>query len=81
MSTVAFSPSHGRLAGAGVVKTAWVATIEALALGAERLLTASRRRRDAEILSAMDDHQLRDIGISRSEISRAVRFGRAAIGR
>jgi uncharacterized protein YjiS (DUF1127 family) len=59
-----------------VVKTAWAATIEALALGAERLLTANRRRRDAELLSAMDDHQLRDIGVSRSEIRRAVRFGR-----
>jgi uncharacterized protein YjiS (DUF1127 family) len=43
-----------------------------MAAPAEWLRTESEIRR----LSFMDDHMLRDIGISRSQISRVVRKGR-----
>ena len=35
-----------------------------------------RAEREARRLSALDDHMLKDIGIARSDISRAVRDGR-----
>jgi uncharacterized protein YjiS (DUF1127 family) len=41
-----------------------------------RLSTALRRRRDAHLLARADDHMLRDIGLTRSQIDGAVRFGR-----
>jgi len=46
--------------------------VAAMAAPAEWLRTESEIRR----LSFMDDHMLRDIGISRSQISRVVRKGR-----
>ena len=46
-----------------------------MALG-RRISAALRRRRDARLLAHADDHMLRDIGITRSQIDRAVRFGR-----
>jgi uncharacterized protein YjiS (DUF1127 family) len=53
-----------------------VVIFDALSSLAIRLASASRRRRDARVLSEMDDTMLRDIGISRSEIGFAVRHGR-----
>src|SRR5688572_29209524 len=44
--------------------------------GARRVSAGLRRRRDARLLAQVDEHMLRDIGITRSEIDRAVRFGR-----
>ena len=35
-----------------------------------------RIRRDMRQLMAMDDHMLRDIGLTRADISSAVRYGR-----
>jgi len=49
---------------------------DAMSSLAIRLASASRRRRDARVLSEMDDTMLRDIGIHRSEIQFAVRHGR-----
>ncbi len=49
--------------------------VDAAALIA-RLAHAARLRRDMRRLSTFDDHILRDIGISRSEVEPAVRFGR-----
>jgi uncharacterized protein YjiS (DUF1127 family) len=42
-----------------------------------RVLRWRRRRRDARLLMEFDDHLLQDIGLSRGEIGRAVRGGRA----
>ncbi len=41
----------------------------ALALPA-RLARALRRRHTRQVLAALDDHQLRDIGVTRAEISK-----------
>jgi uncharacterized protein YjiS (DUF1127 family) len=41
-----------------------------------RLAHLARVRRDMRRLSDLDDHMLRDIGVSRSGIEPAVRFGR-----
>lgn len=40
------------------------------------LLMIRRRHRDETLLRALSDHQLRDLGISRGEISRVVHRGR-----
>ena len=46
------------------------------------VLTERRRVRSAEReLESMDDYLLRDIGLSRSEITPAVRYGRGYSGR
>jgi len=54
--------------------------LAALVRWAERLIalavTAYRARRAERELAAMDDHMLADIGVSRSQIFRAVRDGR-----
>ena len=42
-----------------------------------RVLRWRRRRRDARRLMEFDDHLLRDVGLSRGEVERAVRGGRA----
>jgi len=41
-----------------------------------QMIAGHRRRRDVARLESLSDHMLRDIGISRSEIGRAVRHGR-----
>ena len=46
-----------------------------MALG-RRISAALRCRRDSRLLAHADDHMLRDIGITRSQIDGAVRFGR-----
>lgn len=58
--------------GAGVVAVLGMAA----AFCAESLARWSRMRRDVRLLSQMDDHGLRDIGIARSDIERVVRDGR-----
>jgi uncharacterized protein YjiS (DUF1127 family) len=40
------------------------------------VMSEIRLRRDERLLMAMDDHQLADIGIGRSQIDDAVRSGR-----
>src|SRR3712207_4971683 len=49
---------------------------ESLTKLAKRIAKAERVRRDMRRLSEMDDRMLRDIGLARSEIERAVRGGR-----
>lgn len=46
------------------------------ALIARRVTRYLRIRRDRRLLQAMPDYLLADIGISRSEIDRATRYGR-----
>lgn len=41
----------------------------------DRMVSQRRQRRAIHILGAMSDHQLRDIGIGRSEIDHTVRCG------
>ncbi len=53
---------------AGVARTAYAA------------LREYRERRAMRHLAALSDHMLRDIGLSRGEIERAVRTGRASAG-
>ena len=47
-------------------------------VGASR--ARSRNRRAAQYLRGMSENQLKDIGLSRGEITYAVRFGRRARG-
>jgi uncharacterized protein YjiS (DUF1127 family) len=61
-------------ANPGTSGTAW---LKDSLLGLAKLVTrAARVRRDMRRLSEMDDRMLRDIGLARSEIERAVRGGR-----
>lgn len=41
-----------------------------------RMAEEARKRRDRDHLYAMPDYLLKDIGVSRSEIDRAITFGR-----
>lgn len=41
-----------------------------------RSVAAWRRHRDEQLLQALNDHQLRDIGISRADIGHLARHGR-----
>lgn len=66
-----YSPSRHALAGT------WGARARrALARFLAALVHEFRIQRDMRALIAMDDHMLKDIGIARSEIGSAVRFGR-----
>ncbi len=69
--SLAPSRGSGRLAGSA---TAWLT--EGLAALATGIVRAARLRRDMRRLSEMDDRMLRDIGLARSEIERAVYGGR-----
>jgi uncharacterized protein YjiS (DUF1127 family) len=48
-----------------------------LAQAAAAVARWHRLRREARRLMALDDRMLRDVGLSRGEIERAVRVGRA----
>lgn len=43
---------------------------------ADAVARAYRARRDTRQLMALSDHMLRDLGLGRSEVGHAVRFGR-----
>jgi uncharacterized protein YjiS (DUF1127 family) len=58
----------------GTSATAWL--MEGLATVATSIARAARARRDMRRLAGMDDRALRDIGLHRSEIERAVYGGR-----
>jgi uncharacterized protein YjiS (DUF1127 family) len=55
----------------------WARSREGLARAAAAVSRWRRLRRDAGRLMALDDRLLRDIGLSRGEVERAVRGGRA----
>ena len=46
-----------------------------------RIAERRRRRRDADLLLLMDDRMLADIGLCRSEIEHAIRYGRRPVDR
>jgi uncharacterized protein YjiS (DUF1127 family) len=59
----------------------WLAALFVPIKGGIRWIGTRRRmRRDIEELKALDDRLLRDIGLSRSEVEYAVRFGRLPTG-
>ena len=60
-------------ANPGSLGAAWLK--ESLTTLAKRIAKAERVRHDMRRLSEMDDRMLRDIGLARSEIERAVRGG------
>ena len=77
MNPAASSCSPRRDALAGQLRETWEARARrALARLLAALVHEFRIQRDMRALIAMDDHMLKDIGISRSEIGSAVRFGR-----
>jgi uncharacterized protein YjiS (DUF1127 family) len=58
-------------------------TSSVLATGFRMMLALKREmeiRRGGAALEGLSDHQLKDIGISRSDIQHVVREGRAALG-
>ena len=57
--------------------TWWARSREGLAHAAAAVSRWRRLRREARRLMAFDDRMLRDIGLGRGEIERAVRGGRA----
>jgi uncharacterized protein YjiS (DUF1127 family) len=61
----------------------WPRQISSLLATGSRMLLALRReieiRRAGAALEGLSDHQLKDIGISRSDIQRVVRDGRSAL--
>ena len=57
--------------------TLWARSREGLAQAAAAVARWHRLRRDARRLLALDDRMLRDIGLGRGEVERAVRGGRA----
>ena len=58
-------------------QTPWLGLLaDAVLARAARVATAARARRDIRLLSELDDGMLRDIGIARSDVERAVRRGR-----
>jgi uncharacterized protein YjiS (DUF1127 family) len=76
MSTSSAHPliDAGRRPGVG--RTGWMS----IRAGLVGLLGALRRereiRRSMNHLASLDEHMLRDIGLTRSDIERVVRFGR-----
>jgi uncharacterized protein YjiS (DUF1127 family) len=57
--------------------TLWARSRESLAHAAAAVSRWHRLRQDARRLMALDDRMLRDVGLSRGEVERAVRGGRA----
>ena len=57
--------------------TWWARSREGLAHAAAAVSRWHRLRREARRLMALDDRMLRDVGLGRGEIKRAVRGGRA----
>ena len=71
---------HGLSSGTTARELSWGRSLKRLAVRTERYLrSASRwiaRRRARRELLTMPDYMLADIGISRSEVESAVRYGR-----
>jgi uncharacterized protein YjiS (DUF1127 family) len=59
------------------VPTLWARSREGLAHAAAAVARWHRPRRDTRRLMALDDRMLRDVGLGRGEVERAVRGGRA----
>jgi uncharacterized protein YjiS (DUF1127 family) len=57
--------------------TLWARSREGLAQAAAAVSRWHRTHRDTQRLMALDDRMLRDVGLSRGEVERAVRGGRA----
>lgn len=68
-------PACGRIADRGASRAAAPFARFAGAL-LRRPLAAWRRHRDEQLLQALNDHQLRDIGISRADIGHVAQYGR-----
>jgi uncharacterized protein YjiS (DUF1127 family) len=66
-----------RIAREAAGPTLWARSREGLAQAAAAVSRWHRLRRDARRLMALDDRMLRDVGLSRGEIERAVRGGPA----
>jgi uncharacterized protein YjiS (DUF1127 family) len=60
-----------------VDSTLWARSREGLAHAAAAVARWHRLRHDTRRLMALDDRLLRDVGLSRGEVERAVRGGRA----
>jgi uncharacterized protein YjiS (DUF1127 family) len=60
-----------------VDSTLWARSREGLAHAAAAVARWHRLRHDTRRLMALDDRLLRDVGLGRSEVERAVRGGRA----
>ena len=74
------TPDHPwpyRTAREPAVPTIWARSREGLAHAAAAVARWHRLRRDTRRLMALDDRMLRDVGLGRGEVERAVRGGRA----
>jgi uncharacterized protein YjiS (DUF1127 family) len=73
---------HGRAASIArkLVAVAWAWLAGVAAWSAHAIAQEVRTRRDTRELMAMSDEMLKDIGLTRAEISGAVRYGRKLTG-
>lgn len=68
-------PACGRIADRGADRAS-APIVRFTRVLLRRPLAAWRRHRDEQLLQALNDHQLRDIGISRADIGIVARYGR-----
>lgn len=68
-------PAFGRIADRGADRAA-TPIADFMRAQLRRPLAAWRRHRDEQVLQALSDHQLRDLGISRADISQVAQHGR-----
>jgi uncharacterized protein YjiS (DUF1127 family) len=75
-STEASWPYTHTADGSPAMHSAWSRFMAGLRLSRVSLAERRRLRRASGELARLDDRMLRDIGVTRSEIGRVVRFGR-----
>lgn len=70
----------GQRRGRARGRTAWAAVRTAVLTFVHALAAERQLRRVTRELESLDDHRLRDLGLTRGSIERAVRFGRPSDG-
>ena len=77
MSSTIIDPPAPSASKAGAVQSWPAVLLNPIKRGIARIMERHRRRQDIDILLALDDRMLADIGLDRSEIEYVVRHGRS----